>query len=523
MSVYPLVLLAASIAIGAAASSELIARESPAYQSPLACEDLTTLPVTNTTIVSAERVAAGTFNAPGPPVPGPIADYSQLPAFCRVTGSISPSPESDIRFELWLPAENWNGKFLQTGNGGAAGLIIYASLAEPLSRGYAVANTDTGHQGNGGDFSWAAGQPQKLIDYQYRAVRELTIVGKAITAAHYGRVPEKSYWSGCSTGGRQGLLEAQRFADDYDAIIAGAPANNWSPLMALSVHIQRNLGVGGIAVDKLGMLNEAAIAACDARDGVADRVITEPGECDFDPAALQCRDGQAGQCLDPGEVAAARRIYAGIVSEDGQVIMPGTGPGSKTLWAWYATPQFEIGTNYFRNIVMKDSEWDPATFDVEAALARAEQVDAGAIEAMDPDLSAFVAHGGKLMIYHGTTDGLIPYGNSVNYYESVVEELGENTVRDSVRLYLVPGMGHCSGGEGAFVVDWLTAMEGWVEQGRAPDVLDAAHPSAMPGPPGAPPVPSQPYKRPLCAYPLVAKYDGDGDHSDASNYDCVAP
>jgi feruloyl esterase len=412
---------------------------------------------------------------------------------------------------------------MQTGNGGAAGLIIYASLADPLSRGYAVANTDTGHLGGGGDFSWAVDHTEKLIDYQYRAVHELTFIGKAITEAHYGVAPEKLYWNGCSTGGRQGLVEAQRFPDDYDAIIAGAPANNWTPLMSLSVHIEKNLGPDGVGVDKLAVLKEAAIAACDAQDGVTDRVITEPGNCDFDPVVLQCRDGQTEQCLWPSEVAAAKHIYAGIVSEDGKVIMPGTGPGSEALWAWYASPYFNLGTNYFRNVVMNDPEWDPAAFDVDADLARAERADGGATAATDPDLSAFVASGGKLIIYHGTTDGLIPFGNSVNYYEAVFKELGENAVQDSVKFYLVPGMDHCFGGEGAFVVDWLTAMEEWVEQGRTPDVLDAAHPPAMPGPPGAPPAQSQPFTRPLCAYPLVAKYMGNGDDADAANFECVAP
>lgn len=517
------IVLASSIVVLAAACSERTSPQTENSLSPIACEDLVTQLVANTTIVSAARVPAGAFQSPGPVVPGPIADFSRLPAFCRVTGSISPTSDSDIRFELWLPADNWNGRFLQTGNGGAAGVIMYASLAEPLFRGYAVANTDTGHQGAGGEFSWAVGQPEKLIDYQYRAVRELTAVGKAITEARYGTAPEKSYWSGCSTGGRQGLLEAQRFADDYDAVIAGAPANNWTPLMALSIHIQNNLGPDGIAVDKLSVLNEAAIAACDANDGVTDRVITEPDECDFDPVDVQCDEGQLAQCLGAQEVAAAKRIYAGVVGTDGNVIMPGTGPGSEPLWAWYASPQFGIGTSYFRNIVMNDPEWNPATFDITRDLDRADRADGGVTAAMDPDLSEFVTRGGKLLIYHGTTDGLIPFENSVNYFEAVVDALGEDAVRDSVSLYLVPGMNHCSGGEGAFAVDWLTAMEEWVERGRVPDVLDASHPPVVAGPPGTPPVESRPFTRPLCPYPLVATYRGSGDDTDATNFECLAP
>jgi feruloyl esterase len=195
-----------------------------ASQAPKSCTELAALSLSNTTITAADVVAAGAFQAPTPAFPGAGPDYSKLPEFCRVHGSIKPTTDSDIRFELWLPAENWNGKFMQTGNGGAAGSIVYGSLAEALARGYAVANTDTGHQGGAGDFAWAAGHPEKLTDYAYRAVHELTVVGKALTAARYGKRPERSYWNGCSTGGRQGLKEAQRFPDDYDAIVAGAPA-----------------------------------------------------------------------------------------------------------------------------------------------------------------------------------------------------------------------------------------------------------------------------------------------------------
>src|SRR5262249_18774387 len=234
---------------------------------PKSCEQLAALALPDTTIASVEAVAAGAFKSPAPAF-GPGADFSKLPAFSRVTGSIKPSADSDIRFEVWLPASGWNGKFMQTGNGGAAGSIVYGSLAEPLARGYAVANTDTGHQGGGGDFAWAGGHPEKLTDYQYRAVHQPPVVGKAVESGRYGKSPERSYWNGCSTGGRQGLKEAQKYPGDYDAIVAGAPASNWSPLMALSISIQRNMtGPDGLSPGKLGVLTGAALAACDARDG----------------------------------------------------------------------------------------------------------------------------------------------------------------------------------------------------------------------------------------------------------------
>ena len=227
--------------IAIAAATELAAQNA----APLACAVLKSPGVPKTVVAVAEAVPAGQYRAPAAPAFGPPADYSRLPAFCRVAGTIRATAESDIRFELWLP-DDWNGKFVQTGNGGAAGSIVYESLVDPLMRGYAVANTDTGHQGAGGDFAWAVGQPQRLIDYQYRAAHELTVVGKAITARRYGRPADRSYWVGCSTGGRQGLKEAQRYPEDYDGIVAGAPASNWSALMGLSISIQRNLGEGGL-------------------------------------------------------------------------------------------------------------------------------------------------------------------------------------------------------------------------------------------------------------------------------------
>jgi feruloyl esterase len=493
------------------------AQAQPAPAPPRSCAELARLVLPNASIAT-ETVAAGAFKAPVAPFPGFVADFTKLPEFCRVTGSIKPSSDSDIRFEVWLPM-NWNGRFLQTGNGGAAGSIVYNSLAVPLARGYAVANTDTGHQGAGGDFVWAVGHPEKLTDYAWRAVHELTVTGKAITTARYGKAPTRSYWDGCSTGGRQGLKEAQRFPDDYDAIVAGAPANNWAPLMSASILTQRNLtGAGMLGFDKLGLLKEAAIAACDGRDGVTDRVIDRPAACSFDPAALQCSAGQTTGCLSASEVAAARRIYAGVMSKAGTVMMPGTGPGSEPLWAAYATPQFSIGTNYFRNVVARNPNWDPATFDVEADLGRMEAQDAGATKAMDPDLSRFIARGGKLLIYHGTTDGLIPYGNSVNYYNSVVTRLGADRIRDSVALYLVPGMDHCAGGEGAFAVDWLAALEAWDATGKPPATIQGRHPPAPARSGGA----AKPFTRPICAYPLVPRFKGAGDDTNAANWACVA-
>jgi feruloyl esterase len=226
--------------------------------------------------------------------------------------------------------------------------------------------------------------------------------------------------------------------------------------------------------------------------------------------------------LTAPEVAAAKRIYAGVVNNAGTVLMPGTGPASETLWAAYASPGFAIGTSYFRNVVANDPSWDPATFDVDADVGRAEAQDGGAAKAMDPDLSAFIAHGGKLITYHGTADGLIPYGNTVNYFQSVVAKLGADAVKDHAALYLVPGMSHCQGGEGASAIDWIGALEEFDRTGKAPSSILASHPAQQPGPPGVPATPGKAFTRVVCPFPQLAKYKGQGDDADAASWQCVA-
>lgn len=488
---------------------------------PLNCAALMTENFGNTIITMAETVVAGAFSPPTQGFPGVGANYSAMPAFCRIVGSIHPTTDSDIRFELWLPSENWNGRFMQTGNGGVAGSIVHSSMVDPLLRGYAVANTDTGHTSGAADiWGWAVDQPEKLRDYAWRAVHELTVTGKEITTSSFGSEPEKSYFVGCSTGGRQGLMEAQRFPEDYDAIIAGAPAANWAPLMALSMVIQTSLGEGKLAPAKLGLLKEAAIASCDALDSVEDRVITNIAQCGFDPAALQCQDGTTAQCLGPEEVEAARAIYAGVTGSDGTVWFPGTGPASEPLWSAYASPQFSLGTGYFRDILLEEPSWDPVTFNVNDMMPMAVEKSAELI-AMDPDISAFIDNGGKLITFHGTTDGLISYGNSVNYFESMLTTLGEDTVNEGARFYLVPGMDHCAGGEGAHAIDWLSALEGWVEDGIAPGSLAGTHPVPPRGFPGA--ENAMEFTRPICAYPERPVYNGSGNITSAGSFTCAKP
>jgi feruloyl esterase len=488
---------------------------------PTPCEDLAKLSLPNTTITLAERVPAGAFmpppGAPASPAPdAPKVSYAGLPPFCRVAATVKPVPDSEIRLEVWMPLEHWNGKFVGTGNGGAAGFVFLFSLAEPLARGYAVANTNTGHEGGLADWSFAVGHAEKLIDHGYRAIHEMTVKSKAIVAAHYGTAARQSYWTGCSTGGRQGLMEAHRFPEDYDGIAASAPANNWVPLMAHAAMIQRAMTDPAVPLppEKLTLVKESAIAACDAADGVRDRVVSDPQTCKFDPGVLQCPYGDGPNCLTPRQIEAVKRIYRGVVNpRTGEQLFPGPEPTSELLWPVFTPAVFPVGRNYFRDIVFNDPAWDLATLDFDADITRARKVSDDVLAMTDPDLTAFVQRGGKLLLWHGWTDGLITPRNTINYYNSVVAKMGADKVTDQVRLFMAPGVNHCSGGEGPSTVDYLSALEQWVEDGKAPERIIASGAldrGAM-------------RTRPLCPYPQIAKYKGQGNPDDAANFECVAP
>ncbi len=482
------------------------------------CEDLGGLQLKDTTITRAETVAAGAFVPPRefPWFGGPPADfipYDTLPSFCRVALSIEPVPDSDIKLEVWMPAQGWNGKFVGVGNGGFWGEIMYPRMSEPLIRGYAVASTDTGHEGAVDDGSFAVGHPEKLIDHGYRAIHEMTVRSKAIVAAHYGSAPQRSYWVGCSTGGRQGLMEAQRFPDDYDGISAGAPANNWVPLMASGIWITAALTdpAGGVPEAKLPVILNAAVAACDARDGVTDRVIGDPADCEFDPEILACESGDAPACLTAGEVESLRRIYRGpVIPRTGEQIFPAVEPGSELELAAFL--RFRIYENYFRQLVVRDPAWDIRAFDYDRDLESAMEQEGGILAATDPDLSAFVARGGKLFLWHGWNDTLITPRNTIQYYEDVVATMGAERVKESVRLFMLPGVLHCSGGEGPSDVDHLSVLDEWVEDGKAPDRIVARRTLEGGGE----------RTRPLCPHPQRARYSGTGSTDDAASFQCAS-
>jgi feruloyl esterase len=439
-----------------------------------------------------------------------------LPPFCRVAGTIAPVPESAIRFEVWLP-KTWNGKFVGIGNAGASGLIFYPEMAEPLSRGYAVAATDTGHSGGMGDWSFAAHREQ-FIDFGYRAIHEMTLKSKAVVEAHYQRAARRSYWHGCSSGGRQGLTTAHRFPEDYDGIIARAPAIKlgFQSIRQVLIAQATTDPVEPLTPDKLTLMTGAAIAACDAADGVRDRTVNDPMACRFDPGVLACKAGDRPDCLTPRQVTWARQIYRGVrdATTDEQVL-PGLLPTSEVDWVppLFAADMATIATSYFRHVLLNDPKWDRSRLDLAADVARARTREDEGADRTDPDLGAFVGRGGKLLLWHGWSDGAIAPGGTLGYYDDVIEATRGDTTLDHVRLFMAPGVHHCAGGEGASQVDFLSVLDEWVERGKAPERITASRP--LDG--------GRTRTRPLCPYPQVATYSGAGNSDDASSFVCKAP
>ncbi len=504
------------------------------------CEDLASLKLTNATITAAERIDAGAFR---PPTPGggPAQAFSQLPAFCRVAVTSKPSSDSDIKIEVWLPASGWNSKFQGIGNGGFAGTIELTGLADAVSRGYASASTDTGHaEANGTSAEWALHHPEKIVDFGHRAIHETAVNAKAVIRAFYGEDPRRSYFSSCSNGGRQALMEAQRYPADYDGIIAGAPANDWTHLLSFAAsNAKATLAEteSYIPAAKLPAIAAVAQAACDATDGVKDGVIENPQACRFDPTALLCTSAESDTCLTKPQIAALQALYAGLKDPEGKTPFPGysTGgeaePGGWGQWITGSAPEqslmFAFGTQFFKNMVFEDPNWQFRSFDQVRDTRIADRKMAGALNATDPDLSAFRKRGGRLILFHGWSDAAIPAVGTINYYQNVVAKAGGKEAGKFLRLYMVPGMQHCGGGTGPNVFgqsgvaredrthDIDAALEAWVEQSIAPDQIIATKYKGAPGPGG-----EVVRTRPLCPYPLAAAYKGTGSTDDAANFVC---
>jgi feruloyl esterase len=530
--------------LAAVMAAGLAGGQPPAPARTDACPRLAELALDRAKVVSAEVVPAGSFSPPAAVTPwfrGNPALYKSVPAFCRVVVLAAPSADSAIDIEVWMPVEGWNGRFRGQGNGGFAGEINFAALASAAQLGYATAATNTGHSASGTDASWARGHPEKVIDFGYRAIHVMTQVAKAAIQAHYGRELRKSYFAACSNGGRQALMEAQRFPADYDGIVAGAPANNWTRLLTKAVADMQATTVDPasyIPPSKLPALARAVNGACDAQDGLRDGIVGDPPACRFDPASVLCQEGDSDGCLTPAQVTALRKLYEGPRDSKGGRIFPGFVPGAEVggggwgLWITGPSPgkslMFAFGNGYFSNFVFEKPDWNYRTANPEKLLAAAQEKTGRDLNATDPDLGAFRARGGKLVLFHGWNDAAISPMNAIDYYESVASRLGRRETEEFARLYMIPGFQHCTGGpapdsfgqNGEGPPDdprrnVLLAVEQWVENGTPPSALVAT------GYEGEPPARRPRATRPVCPYPQVAKYAGTGDPNDAASFTCT--
>jgi hypothetical protein len=485
-------------------------------------------------VTAATVVAPGAFQqpaAPGGPPPGVGGGaYRDLPEFCRVQATLTPSRDSDIKVEVWLPTSGWNRKFVGIGNGIWAGQLSYSQLGDPLKRGYAVATTDTGHTGNGLSGEFAVGHPEKLVDFGYRAVHEMVVTAKRAIEAYYGNAPQKSYWNSCSTGGRQGLMAAYRYPTDFDAISAMAPANPMTDLMTQSMWAgwqpQRKPGAA-LSMPKLAALHGAVVKQCDKLDGLEDGLVGRPDACDFDPAVIQCTGADGDQCLTPTQVETMRAIYDGIPMTAGGTLLPGWPYGAEMQLGLLmsGTQPFPVAYTYFSLLVFGDQEgWDWKTFDFQRDTLLGREYGASVLDVPSHGFTRFFARGGKLLLSHGWNDGLIPATNTLAFHDELLQSLPAAQAQQQLRLFMVPGMDHCGGGEGPSVFDTLGAIDEWATSGTPPERIVATRPTAAGGPPGAPAGPPRaPMSRPLCPYPLVAEYDGSGSTADAANFQCTRP
>jgi hypothetical protein len=511
-----------------------------------ACERLASVALPNAKVTLAQRVAAGSFTLMTPVAPWMAGDtllYKTLGAFCRVTVESQPSTDSDIKIEVWMPAEGWNGKFQGRGNGGFAGEIDYHGLAVAVHEGYATAGTDTGHAAGGTDARWALGHPEKVTDFGYRAIHEMTQDAKAVIQGYYGKQRlQRAYFAACSNGGRQALMEAQRFPADYDGIVAGAPANYWTHLVSSAIWDAQATTLteeSYIAAVKLPAIARAVNAACDAQDGVTDGVLNDPRKCHFDPATIVCKAAESDTCLTAPQVTALKKLYAGPTDSNGARIFPGLLPGAEDgqggwgLWITGKEPGkslvFAFGLGFFSNMVYERADWNYRDADFAAIVKAADEKLAKTLNATNADLGPFKARGGKLIMYHGWNDPAISSLNTIDYYHRVVSAMGKQEVESFARLYMVPGMQHCDGGPGADSFGGggpspiakdahhsvQLAVEQWVEKGVAPGTIEAAKYDDRDGS-------EVTMTRPLCRYPQLAKYKGSGDSNDAANFVCAA-
>ena len=480
------------------------------------CESLRSVPLTQTTIVTAGVVQAGVFVPPAPPAgarqgapPAQAAPPPQpIPQHCRVTMVLKPTPDSNINVELWMPTDNWNGKLLVVGNGGFAGSIQgYGDMQVALRLGYATAATDTGHSAvDGPNGMFALGHPEKIVDFAYRAVHDLTVKSKQLIATYYARPAQFSYFKGCSTGGRQAVMAAQKYPEDYDGIIGGALANRHIHMhtagFARNVTMARNPD-WALSEEKAKVVSAAVMKKCDT---LHEGFLNNPRQCAFDFSTLLCEGADGADCLTKGQLKAVEMFYGGVKNKKGELIFSGQALGNP-IPALRSVPPATI-TDTVRIWAFQNPNYDWNSFDIDRDMPIIDQK-IGFVDAVDSDLKAFKAHGGKLLLYAGWGDTGITPENTVLYYDKLLKTMGKNQ-SDWTRLFMVPGMGHCRGGDGPDTFDTIGTLERWREKGTTPAQIAATNQRSG-------------LSRPLCPYPQYAKYKGTGDLKDAANWACSAP
>jgi feruloyl esterase len=462
---------------------------------------------------------------------------------CKVAGVIG----TETNFELLLP-DDWNGKFVMGGGGGFVGQVINTALVyAPLQTGYATVGTDTGHSGHPITADWAYNNLERLVSFGHQAVHRTAVTSKALIKAYYEQDIARSYFTGCSRGGGQALMEAQRYPEDFDGIVAGAPAYNWTGLAAGTLVTNRamypdpeDLEEAVIGPQDQELIESTYLAQCDALDGLEDGILSDPRQCDFDVASLACESGESERCLTDQQVAAAKAVYDGPSDDQGQ-IYPGfplggeTSPGGWSRWLTgglrynvdedefqggvevsdeFETPElpsahYGFGMGVMKYFIYNDPDWTYVGYDLNDLRTDAERV-AQTLNATDPDLSVFRERGGKLLMHTGWSDAGITALGTIDYYEQVLEH--DPSADEDVRLLMMSGVDHCFGGVGPDWVNFLDEIDQWVETGTPPDRMTAYWLDEAKQPSGS---------RLLCAYPQVAQYDGEGDPRDASSFNCA--
>jgi feruloyl esterase len=519
-------------------------------QTDAACERLASLSLPNTTITLAQVVNAGAFAVPGsapregggssalagtigpvPDVPGRVTantaglglgynggkgipPFTTLPAFCRVTVTLKPSPSSDIRMEMWMPITAWNGNFRGTSPNGLGGVINYNAMGVGLTDGFAIAGTDTGHQG--GDTAWMQ-VPDKVTDFAGRAMHETTVVGKALATAYYGTAPKYSYMIECGGGSAAALHEVQKYPADYHGIVVGGHAAHLTRQIFGQFWLWSVTHPNGVAVlpaAKLPVIHDAVLNKCDMLDAVKDGLLENPTRCAFDPQEIACTAGDGPNCLTSAQVEAVQKIYAGPTNpRTNERIWSPLFRGSELDWSFFTESPAPIGiaTSALR-MILGDPTWDYRTMpvDFDRHVTMADRSSIARLSASNPDISDYVRRGGKLILSGGWNNALVPAGAVVDYYNNVTARIGIEDTQRGVRLYMVPGMIECNGGPGTDTFDMLDAMRRWVERGELPAEVVASRVERG----------KVVRTRPLCPYPQVATYLGRGSTDDVRNFVC---